>query len=104
MERIDDDAREPRRIEQALLEIKLPGTVLLRHQAPLQPIGKPRHHTLQMRELLVEVAAQPLELLRLAQVLGVHHLVELADERTILRTARLVRALTARAPRLGWRL
>ena len=70
MQRIDDDARQPRRIEQAFLEIEFPGAVLLRHQAALQPVGEPRHHALQMRELLVEIAAQPVELLRLAQLLG----------------------------------
>ena len=46
MQRIDDDAREARRIELALLEIEFPGAVLLRHQAPLQPIGKTRDNAL----------------------------------------------------------
>src|SRR5215469_9293110 len=41
MHRIDDDAREPRRIEQAFLEIELPRAVLLCHQAALQPVGEP---------------------------------------------------------------
>ena len=77
MHRIDDDARQPRRIEQALFEVELPGAVLLRHQPALQPVGEPRHHALQVRELLVEIAAQPVELLRLAQILGVDGLVEL---------------------------
>src|SRR5437879_2886205 len=54
-------------IEQALLEIELPGAVLLRHQPSLQPVGQARHHALQMRQLLVEITAQPLELFRLAQ-------------------------------------
>ncbi len=80
MHRIDDDARQPRRIEQAFLEIEFPGAVLLRHQQPLQPVGEPRHHALQMRELLVEIAAQPVELFRLAQILGAHHLVEFRGE------------------------
>src|SRR5262249_10302390 len=39
MERIDHDAREPRRIEQSLLQVELPGAVLLRHQTALQPVG-----------------------------------------------------------------
>ena len=77
MHRIDDDARQPRRIEQAFLQVELPGAVLLRHQAALQAVGQPRHHALQMRELLVEIAAQAIELFRLAQILGRHRLVEL---------------------------
>ena len=76
VQRIDDDARQPRRVEQALLEVELPGAVLLRHQAALQPVGEPRHDALQVRELLVEIAAQAVELLRLAQFLGRHRLVE----------------------------
>ena len=76
MQRIDDHARQPRRVEQTLVEVELPGAVLLRHQAPLQPIGEPRHDALQMRKLLVEIAAQALEFVRLAQVLGRHGLVE----------------------------
>ena len=70
MQRIDDDARQPRRIEHALFQIEFPGAVLLRHQPPLQPVGEPRDHALQMRELLVEIAAQPIELFGLAQFLG----------------------------------
>ena len=77
MQRIDDDARQPRRIEQAFLEVEFPGAVLLRQQQPLQPIGEPRDDALQMRKLLVEIAAQPVELFRLAQLLGADDLVEL---------------------------
>ncbi len=71
-----DDARQPRRVEQALLEVELPGAVLLRHQPALQPVGEPRHDALQMRELLVEIAAQAVELVGLAQILGRDGLVE----------------------------
>jgi len=38
----------------------------LRQQQALQPIGEPRHHALKMRQLLVEIAAQAVELFRLA--------------------------------------
>ena len=101
VQRIDDDAREPRRIEQTLLQVEFPGPVLLRHQPALQPVGEPRHDALQMRELLVEIAAQPVELLRLAQLLGRHHLVMPGDEGPIVGAARLVDAVPPRAPRLG---
>ena len=92
---------EPRRIEQALLEVELPGAVLLRHQAALQPVGEPRDHALEMGELLVEIAAQPVELLGLAQIFGGDGLVELGGEGPVIGTARLVAAALARPPRLG---
>src|ERR1700685_2703365 len=102
MHRVDDDARQPRRIEQAFFEIELPGAFLLRQEQPLQAIGEPRDDALQMRELLVEIAAQSLELLRLAQILGADGFVELAGIGLVVRAARLV-ALIARPRRLGRR-
>ena len=77
LERVDDDARQPRRIEHALLEVELPGAVLLRQQPALQPVGEPADDALQMRELLVEIGAQPRQLVGVAQILGVDDLVEL---------------------------
>src|ERR1700761_9243664 len=53
-----------------------------------------------MRQLLVEIAAQPVELLGLAQLLGADGLVVLGGERPVIRSARLV-AHIARPPRLG---
>ncbi len=100
MQRVDDDAGQPRRVEQALFEVEFPGAVLLRQQQPLQAVGKPRHHALQMRELLVEITAQAVELFRFAQILGAHHFVELGRKRPIVRAARLV-AMMSRPPRLG---
>src|SRR5262249_26533479 len=66
MHRIDDDAREPRGVEYAFFEVELPGAVLLRHQPALQAVGEAGDDALQMRKLLVEIAAQTVELLRLA--------------------------------------
>ena len=100
MHRIDDDARQPRRIEQPFLQIEFPGAILLRQQQPLQPVGEPRDDALQMRKLLVEIAAQPVELFRLAELLGADGLVEFGGEGPIVRPARLV-ALVPRPPRLG---
>ena len=57
-----------------------------------------------LRELLVEIAAQAVELLRLAQVLGGDGLVELDGEGAIVGTARLVVAELARPLRLARRL
>src|SRR5260370_34968589 len=104
MERIDYDAGESSRIEQSLLKVELPGAVLLRHQPALQTVRKPRDYALQVRELLVQIAAQPFELLWFAQVLGRNGLVVFWDEAAIVRPARLVLAMSARAPRLGRRL
>src|SRR5260370_3457488 len=99
MERIDYDAGESSRIEQSLLKVELPGAVLLRHQPALQTVRKPRDYALQVRELLVQIAAQPFELLWFAQVLVRNGLVGFCDEAAIVRPARLVLALSARAPR-----
>ena len=74
---MDDDARQPRRVEDALLEIELPGAGLLRQQAALQPVGEPGDHALQVGELLVELVAQPRQLVGVAQLVGLDDLVEL---------------------------
>src|SRR6266404_2777617 len=49
--RIDDDARQPRRVEQAFFEVEVPDAVLLRHQAALQPVGETGDDALQVGEL-----------------------------------------------------
>src|SRR5262245_59029322 len=53
-----------------------------------------------MRKLLVEITAQPIELLGLAQVFGGDDLVVPGDEWPVIRAARLVLAMPARTPRL----
>ena len=101
LERIDDDARQARRIEHALLEVELPGAVLLRHQAALQPVGEPADDALEMCELLVEIGAQPRQLVGVAEILGVDDLVELLREGLVVRAARLVGARGRRPRRFG---
>lgn len=103
MERIGDHARQPRRIENAFLEIEIPGAVLLRHQLALQAIGEPRHDVLQMRELLVEIAAQALQFVVLAEIFRRHDLVEFRRKGMIFRPARLVAAAAGRAMGLARR-
>src|SRR5206468_8397924 len=44
--------------------------VLLGQQLALQPVGEARDHVRQARELLVEIGAQPRQLLGVAQLLG----------------------------------
>ncbi len=48
----------------------------MRHQPTLQPVGEPSDDATEVLQLLVEIVAQPLQFLRLAQVLGVDDLVE----------------------------
>ena len=100
---VGDHARQPRRIEDAFLEVELPGAVLLRHQAALQPVGEPRDDALQMRKLLVEVAAQAFQLVMVAEIFGRDHLIELRRKRMIFRPARLVGAARIRPRRLARR-
>ena len=91
--RIDDDARQPRRIEHALFEIEFPGAVLLRQQTALQPVGEPADDGGEILQLLVEIGAQPLQLFGLAQSFGGDGLVEFAGEGLIIRR----RVLSVRA-------
>src|SRR3954471_12115281 len=57
-----------------------------------------------MRELLVEIAAQPLQLVVVAEILGVHHLVEFRREGVIFRPAVLVLPTRIRPRRFARRL
>ncbi len=98
---IGHHARQPRRIENALFEVELPGAVLLRHQPALEPVGETRDDALQMRELLVEIGAQPLQLVMVAEILGGDDLVEFRRKGVIFRPARLVLAVRIRTRRLA---
>ena len=74
-DRVGDDARQARRVENALFEIELPGAGLFCQQPALQPVGEPGDDALQMRQLLVEQVAQPAELVGIAQFVGLDDLV-----------------------------
>ncbi len=76
MHGIDHHAHQFRRVENAFFKVEVPGAVLLRHEAALQAVGEARHHTLQIGQLLVEIGAQPRQLLRIAQVIGLDHFIE----------------------------
>ena len=95
--RIDDDARQTRGVEHALLEVEFPASVLLRHEPPLQAVREPRHDRRQILQLLVEILAQALKLLRLAQVVGVDDLVETSRVGLVFRSAPLLRMLLRRS-------
>ena len=73
---IGHHARQPRGVEDALFEIEIPGTVLLCHQAALEPVGKSSDHALQIGELLVEIGAQARQLLVVAKLVGAGRFVE----------------------------
>src|SRR5690606_1778690 len=64
----------------AFLEVEMPGARLLRHQAALQAVGQLADDRLQVAELLIEMMAQPRELLGVAQIVGADDLVELLGE------------------------
>ncbi len=71
-------------IEVALFQVEVPGAVLLRHQAALQPVGETADGALQMRQLLVEEGAQALQLGSVAELLGGDDLVELLGKDVII--------------------
>ena len=97
---IDDDARQPRGVERAFLEIEIPGAVLLREQAPLQPVGEARDDARQGAQLAIEVGAQALQLLGRGQLLGADLLVELAREDLVAEGLRVIEDRRVGAPRL----
>ena len=90
MHGVDDDARQARGIERALVEIEIPAAILLREQAALQPVGQPRDRALKRHELLVEERAQPVEFLGVAQFLGGNDLVELLGEDLVAERGRVI--------------
>ena len=47
--RVEDDPHEACRIQDALLQVELPGSVLLCEKPALQAIGEPSDNSLQMR-------------------------------------------------------
>ena len=79
----DDDPGEPRGVEQPFLLVEIPAARLLRHQPPLQPVGEPGDDILQAGHLLVEIGAEPAELLLVAQLGGLDDLVEAGGERLV---------------------
>ena len=101
MHRIDDDAGEPRRVERALLEVEVPGPVLLRHQLALQPVGEARHRALQVAQLLVEEGPQPLQLVGRGEALGRDLLVVGAVENLVAEGLRVIEHVEVGPPRLA---
>ena len=99
--RIDDDAGEARRVERALLEVEVPGAVLLRQQLALQPVGEARHGALQVAQLLVEEGPQALQLVGRGQALGGDLLVVGAAENLVAEGLGVIEDVVVRAPRLA---
>src|SRR5262245_3842588 len=81
--RIDDDAGKPRRIDHALVEIEVPAAILLGEKPALKPVGESGDGAMKRDELLVEKSAQAIELVRLAQLLGIDDLVVGAGEHLV---------------------
>ena len=80
---VDHDPGQARGIEQAFVEVEVPGPGLLGQQAPLQAVGEAADHALETAELLVELGAQTGELERAAQLARLDHLVELGREHAV---------------------
>ena len=89
-QRIGHDAGNAGGIEDAFLDIEIPGAVLLCHQAALQPIGEPCHHAGEIDQLLVEKCAQPFEFDAVADIFRPRHLVKLGGEHLVIADRRLV--------------
>ena len=99
MGRVDHHPGEPGDVKQPLLLVEIPGAALLRHQPPLQPVGELGDRALQMDELLVQIGAQPAELLLVAQRRSGDLLVELAGEDPVVEARRQVGERPVRADR-----
>ena len=99
--RIHNHAAETRRVQNSLFKVKFPGAVLLRHQPPLQAVCQPRHHRGEVRQLLVEIGAQPVQLFRLAQVFRRNNLVVLGGKRLVIGVALMRRLAAGRLPVFG---
>ncbi len=91
-------------IEDALLQVEIPRPVLLRHQPPLQPVGKPPDDALQVGELLVEKRPEPFELLLVAKLVGADRLVEGRGEDLVVDLLGQVGERVVGPPRLAGRL
>ena len=83
MHGVDHDPCEARGVQQALLEVELPGPGLLGQQAALQAVGQARDDSLKVGELLVQHLAQPGQLVGVAELVGLDDLVELRGEEAI---------------------
>src|SRR6478609_10930424 len=103
---VDDDADEPRGVDLPLVEVEIPAAVLLCEEAALKTIGEPRHGAVQGYELLVEEGAQAVELVDVAQLLGVDYFVEGAGEHLVAEGLGIFEYGEVRPPRLGaaWQL
>ena len=86
----DDDPREPGDIEQPFLLVEIPGPVLLRHQPPLEPVCELGDRALEMGQLLIEIGAQPPQLLLVAQIGRADDLVILAGEDPVIELRRQI--------------
>src|SRR5262249_38512561 len=79
----------------------VPGTVLLRHQLALQPVGKARDGTLQAAQLLVEEGPQPLQLVGGGEALRRHLLVVGTVENLVPERLRIIENVKVGSPGLA---
>ena len=79
MHRVGDDAGEAGAVEHSFLKVEIPRAVLLGQKLALQAVGQPGDNARKPRQLLVEIGAQAVQFLFLAQILGTHYLVKLGS-------------------------
>ena len=70
-------------IQHTFFEIKGPRAPLLRQQTALQPVGQLGHDRIHLLRLLIQITAQPHQLVGFAQILGADFLVIFSCKRTI---------------------
>ena len=99
--RIDDHAGEAGGVEHALLEVEVPGAVLLGHQLALQPVGEPPDRALQIAQLLVEEGPQPLQLVGRRKALRADLLVVVAAEYLVAECFRVIEHIDVGPPGLA---
>ena len=82
MHGIDNNARQPCAVQQPFFQIEIPGSLLLRHQKPLQAICKTANHALYGRELLVRAKVDEKEIVAIEDKVQteIEEAVKFADE------------------------
>ena len=100
LHRINHNARQPCGVEHALVEIELPGSVLLCQQLALQLVCQARDSPRERPQFLVEKCSQALQFFRRRQVLGCNFLVELARIDIVSEGCRVIQDREVRPPGL----
>ena len=93
---VGDDPRQAGGVQQTFLEVEVPGPRLFGHQTPLQPVGEPRDDALQVIQLLVQHLTQACQLVGIAEIRRLDHLVVLCGKGMVSLLVRRVAAVVFR--------